>query len=234
MHAKTWYTRLPASKYAQTHANHNHSPILTKIQCCIPPFQIFRRLNALFTALWMQKRGTLFFQCRSKPRHPANRNHSSNLSKIKRYSSPVWDISTFNRSLHCIRLVECIARVFQSRNKPIYTQIVIIFRFWRKLSVICLPFEIFRRLNPPSTALCVRYVVHAILRVKTSPDTPQIAITLGFCRKWSVVSLPFEIFRCYNALFTALCLWNAVHAFSSVEVSPGTPQIAIIRWFRRK
>ena len=51
MHAKTWYTRFPASKYAQTHANRNHSPILTKIQRCIPPFQIFRRLNALFTAI---------------------------------------------------------------------------------------------------------------------------------------------------------------------------------------
>ena len=68
-------------------------------------------------------------------------------------------------------LVECSARVFQGRNKPRYTQIVIICRF---------------------------------------------------CRKLSVISLPFQIFRCLNALFTALCLWNAVHAVSSVETIPDT------------
>ena len=66
------------------------------------PFKICRRLNAPFTALCMQKRGTRVFQLRSKPRHPANRNHSSILSKIKRCFSPVWDISTFKRTFHCI------------------------------------------------------------------------------------------------------------------------------------
>ena len=135
------------------------------------PFQIFRRLNALFTALCMQKRGTRVFQRRSKRRHPANRNHSSIWSKIKRYCSPVWDISTFKRSLHCIMLVECIARVFQRRTKPIYTQIAIICRFWRKWNIISLPFEIFQRPNDLFTVRYMQNVVHAYPSDETSPDT---------------------------------------------------------------
>ena len=78
---------------------------------------------------------------------------------------------SFKRSFHCIILVECSARGFQRRNKPRYTQIVIICRL---------------------------------------------------CRKLSVVSLPFDIFRRFNALFTALYLWNAVHAVSSGETCPNS------------
>ena len=185
------------------------------------PFDIFRRFNALFTALCLWNAAhavssvetipdthkshsladfdenedlflshliyldvlTLFslhyacgMQCMrfpaSKQAHiHANRNHLPILTKIKRCFSPVWDISTFKRSVHCIMRAECSARVFQRRNKPRYTQIIIICRF---------------------------------------------------CRKLSVISLPFQIFKRFNALFSALCLWNAVHVFSSVEVSPDT------------
>ena len=101
----------------------------------------------------------------------ANRNRLPILTKIKRCFSPVSDISTFKRSIHCIMLVECIARVFQRRNKPRYTQIAIALRFCRKLSVIALPFEIFRRLNAFFTALYVRNVVHAFSSIEVSPDT---------------------------------------------------------------
>ena len=169
-------------------------------------------------------------------------------------------------------LVECIARVFQRRTKPIYTQIAIICRFWRKWNIISLPFEIFQRPNDLFTVRYMQNVVHAYPSDETSPDTrksqsfadldekkryfspvwdistfkpsfhcimralcsardfesknkpryTQIAFTLRFWRKLSVVSLPFEIFRRLNALFTALCLWNVLHAFSSVEVCPDT------------
>ena len=43
-----------ASKQAQTQANRNHSSILSKFMRYFSPIEIFRRLNALFTALCVQ------------------------------------------------------------------------------------------------------------------------------------------------------------------------------------
>ena len=151
-----------------------------------------------------------------------NRIHSPILTKIKRYFSPIWYISTFKRSFHCIMLVECSARGFQRRNKPRYTQIVIICRFWRKLSVASLPFQIFRRLNA-----LFHSTLHAnrrtrVFQRRNKPRHKQIAIICRFWRKLSVISLPFDIFRRLNALFTALCVRNVVHAFSSVGTSSDT------------
>ena len=50
----------------------------------------------------------------------------------------------------------------------------------------------------------------------------KIAIFHRFWRQLFVISLPFEIFRILNAIFTALCVPNVVHALSSVETSPDT------------
>ena len=68
-------------------------------------------------------------------------------------------------------LVECSARVFQRRSKPRHTQIAIIRRFWRKLSVISLPFEISRRLNGAFSVSYVLYVVHAVSSGETCPNS---------------------------------------------------------------
>ena len=88
--------------------------------------------------------------------------HSSILTKIMRYFSPVRDIATFKRTLHCVMVrAECSARVFHRRNKPRNSRIAIICRSRRKLCVISLPFEIFRRLNALCTAFCEQNVLHA-------------------------------------------------------------------------
>ena len=78
------------------------------------------------------------------------------------------------------------ARDFQSRNKPRHTQIAITLRFYRKLSVIALPFEIFRRLNAPSTALCVRNVVRVFSVVEVSPDTRKSYAFADFDDKYTL------------------------------------------------
>ena len=98
--------------------------------CVIPlPIEIFRRLNALFTALCEKD---VVFDCSATSKQAqtqANRNHSSILSKFMRYSSPYRDISSFKHSFNCImRAVRC-ARDFQRRNKPRHTQIAIVRRF---------------------------------------------------------------------------------------------------------
>ena len=134
------------------------------------PFDIFRRLNALFTALYLWNAVHAVSSVEVSPDTHKSR-HSPILSKIKRCFSPISDNSTFKRSFHCIMLLECIARVSQRRNKRIYTQIVIIRRFWRKLCVVSLPFEIFLRLNALFTALCFWNVLHAVSSVETSAYT---------------------------------------------------------------
>ena len=86
--------------------------------CVIPlPIEIFRRLNEIFTALCVQN-VVHDWSAASKQAHThANRNHWSILTKIKRYFSPVPDISTFEHTPHSNMHAERSARVFQRRNK---------------------------------------------------------------------------------------------------------------------
>ena len=158
---------------------HRNKPRLTQIatirrfcsilSCISLPFEIFRSLNALFTEFICGTESTRFPSLKQAQTH-ANCNHSSILKQIKLYFSPVWDISTFKRSFHCILYAERSPSVFQLRNKPTHTQIATIGRCWRKLFVISLKFQIFRRLNAFFTALYVQNVVHSLSSVETSQD----------------------------------------------------------------
>ena len=51
-----------------------------------------------------------------------------------------------------------------------------------------------------------------VFRRRKKPRYTQIAIIRRICRKLRVIYAEFEIFRTLNALFTALCLQNVVHA----------------------
>ena len=61
-----------------------------------------------------------------------------------------------------------------------------------------------------------------VIQRRNKPRHTQIAIIRRLWSKLSSISLPFEIFRSLNAIFTALCVQIVVHAFSSVETSPDT------------
>ena len=72
---------------------------------------------------------------------------------------------------------------------------------------------------------------HSILHAKRSarvfqrrnkPRNSQVAISRRFWRKLCVISFPFLIFRRLKAIFTALCMQNVAHAFSSFQTSPDT------------
>ena len=116
----------------------------------------------------------------------ANRNHASILSKIMRCFCHVWDISTFKRSFHCIMRAERSAPVLQRRRNPRHTQIAITPRFWRKLSVISLPFQIFRRLNTRLTPICTQNVVHAFSIVESSPDKRESQSVVDFVEHYAI------------------------------------------------
>ena len=67
------------------------------------PYRDISSLNALLTALCVQN---VVHDCSapSKQAHThANRNGSSILTTIMRYFSPVLDISTFQRTSHCMQ-----------------------------------------------------------------------------------------------------------------------------------
>ena len=137
-------------------------------------FIIFRRLNAHFTPFYMQNAVHTFSSAETSPEtQNRNRNlealctpcyiqnvvhafcsiesiaetrhHSSILTKIMRYCSPVWDISTFKRSFYSILHAGRSPPDLQRRNMPVSSPNSIIRRFWRKLYVISFSFEIFRR-----------------------------------------------------------------------------------------
>ena len=91
--------------------------------CVIPlPIEIFRRLNALFTALCVQD---VVFDCSATSKQAqtqANRNHSSILSKFMRYFSPHRDISSFKGYFHCIMRAERSAWLFCSVETSPHTR----------------------------------------------------------------------------------------------------------------
>ena len=61
-----------------------------------------------------------------------------------------------------------------------------------------------------------------VIQRRNKPRHTLIAIIRRFCPKLLFISLPFEIFRRLNDIFTALCVQNVVHALSSVETGQDT------------
>ena len=116
------------------------------------------------------KRSARVSQRRNKPRNTQiaiNRRFCRNLNLIY----PVKDNTTIKRSFPSILHAERSARVFPRRNKTGNTQIAMIRRFWRWLSVISLPFLIFRRLNALFTPFYKQNAVHAFSSCETSSET---------------------------------------------------------------
>ena len=153
----------------------------------------------------------------------ANRNNFSILSKIKRYFSPVWDISTCKRSFHCIMRAECSARVLQRRNKLRHTQIAIIRRFCRKLCVISLPLEIFRRWNAIFSPFYMLKVVHACTDASKQAQTHANRNNLSTLSKIMRYSSPvWDISMLKRSFHSILHAQRSACLLCSVETSSDT------------
>ena len=92
-------------------------------------------------------------------------------------------------------------------------------RFWRKLSVISLLLEIFRRLNANSIAFNTPNAMQTVLNVETSQTVRKMRPFTRFWRKLWVISILLEIFRRLNAISIAFYTPKATHAVFSVETS---------------
>ena len=90
-------------------------------------------------------------------------------------------------------------------------------RFWRKLSVISLLLEEFRRLNVFFIALYTPNVVLAIFNFEARAAARKSQSFTRFCRKLSVISLLLEEFRRLNVFFIVLYTPNVVLAIFNFE-----------------
>ena len=63
-----------------------------------------------------------------------------------------------------------------------------------------------------------------VLQRRKKPTHKQIAIIRRFCSNLCVISLPIEIFRRLNALFTTLCVQNVVFDCSAVSKQAHTQE----------
>ena len=93
-------------------------------------------------------------------------------------------------------------------------------RFWRKLCVISLLLEIFRRVNSISIPFYSPNATHAVFSIETSPTVRNMRTYTRSCRKRGVISLLLEIFRRLHAISIAFYTPNDMHAVFSVKTSP--------------
>ena len=92
-------------------------------------------------------------------------------------------------------------------------------RFWRKLCVISLLLEIFRRLNAILIAFYTAIATYAVVSVETSLTVRKMRTYTRSCRKQSVISLLLEIFRRLHAISIIFYFPKAMYASCIVEWS---------------
>ena len=103
---------------------------------------------------------------------------------------------------------------------PIQAQLCAFTRFWRKLCVISVLLEIFRRLKAIYIAFYTPNDMHAVLSADSSPTVRKMRPFTRFWRKLCVISVLLEIFRRLNAISFAFYTPNAMHAVFSADSSP--------------
>ena len=107
-------------------------------------------------------------------------------------------------------------------------------RFWRKLCVIFVLFEIFRLLNAISIAFYTPTAINAVFSVETSPTVWKMRPYTRFWRKLWVISILLAISLRFNAISIAFYTPNAIHAVCSVETSPTVRKMRPFTLFWRK
>ena len=154
--------------------------------------------------------------------------------QTEHYFAIVGDISTFKRHFLRILHAECYACRFSLESSPTVRKMRPYTRIWKKLSVISLLLEIFRRLIAISIAFYTPNAMHAVFSVDTIPTVRNMRPYTRFWRKLTVISILLAIFRRLNAISIAFYAPNAMHAVFSVESSPTVPKMRPFTRFWRK
>jgi hypothetical protein len=114
----------------------------------------------------------------------AKRDYSSIFARNDHNCHPERHTSTFKLPNYCILRVEHGARCSKRRYKPNNSQCVIIRLFCRKMTVIGIPFEIFRRVNAQTTAFYAHNMVRVVLSVESSPATSKTRSIVDIHEQW--------------------------------------------------
>ena len=107
-------------------------------------------------------------------------------------------------------------------------------QFWRKLSVVSILLEIFRRLNATSIAFYTSKAMHAVFCVERSRPERKMRSFPRCWRKLSTISLALKIFRRLKAISIAHYKPNATHSVFSVETIPTVRKMRPFTPFWRK
>ena len=107
-------------------------------------------------------------------------------------------------------------------------------RFYRKLIVISVLYEIFRCSNVHFTPVQTQNVVHTICSAETSTAARNSQPFPRYGQKLIVISVLFEIFRRLNLHFIPFQTQNVVHTICSAETSPAPRNSPTFTRFLRK
>ena len=110
--------------------------------------------------------------------------------------------------------------VFSADSSPTVRKMRPFTRFWRKLCVISVLLQIFRRLNAISIAFYTPNAMHAVFSAESSPTMRKMRPFTRFWRKLSFMSLLLEMFRRLIAISIAFYTPNDMHAVFSLETCP--------------
>jgi hypothetical protein len=152
--------------------------------------------------------------------------------KKDRNFHPDWDISTYKCPHYCILRSEHSARCIKRRNKDNNSQNRIVRRFRRKLTVISIPIEIFRRISAHITASYGQKIVHAVLSVELSPTTRKTRSFVDLDEKWPWFLSRLRYFDVYTPKLLQFATEHIAHC-SMLRNKANSSQNSIIRRFRR-
>ena len=212
------YTPFSASRQSDLYAKCDH--ILDsddKLSAISLLLEIFRLLNAIFIAFYTSNAMHAVFGVeRSRP-----------VRKMRSFTRFWRELTVISLLLEIFRRLNIIFiafytpiamhAVFGVETSATVRQIWPFTPFWRKLSVMSILLEIFRRLNATSTAFHTPNATHAVFSVESIPTVRKMRPFTPFWRKLCVITLLLQIFRRLNAISIALYTPNAMHASFIVE-----------------
>ena len=179
--------------------------------------EIFRRLNAI----------SIEFHTPSAMQAVFGVGSSKTVRKMRPCTRFWRKLSVISLLLQIFRHLNCISIAFYAPNathavfsvetSPTVRKMRPYTRLWRKLCVISVLLEIFRRLNVISIAFYTPNAIHAVFSVETSPTVRKMWPYTRLWRKLCVISVLLEIVRRLNAISVAFHTPNAMHTSFIVE-----------------
>ena len=196
--------------------------------------EIFRRLNATSTAFHTPNATHAVFSVETIP-----------IVRKMRPFTPFWrKLSVISILFEIVRRLRATSIAFYTSN-AMHASFIVEWnrpvrkmrsctRLWRKLCVITLLLEIFRRLNSISIPFYSPNATHAVFSDETSPTVRKMRPLTRFCRKLCGISILLEIFLRLNAISIAFYTPSAMHANFIVERSRSVRKMRPFTSFWRK